>query len=185
MVLIFSLSACRNKQPPDVVIEGPSVATTPTPIAVTAEGLAWRESIVKSPLIAEVEYKGTRYEVHVSDSLKYIYNTSTHEIITGTSTGDAKAAVLKDWIAPYGQTPLEPSEALFETTWEYTSSRIRGLIGYCDTTYTLVTRARTADYLEYLYEDTTNKKMYRIAVTDDYILFAPLMFTYVFDANAY
>lgn len=179
------LAACGETVNPDTIEEGPSVITDPEEISVTPEGLAWREAVVNSPVIAEVEHKGTTYEIHVKDSVKYIHNTSTNEIITGTATGDANAIVLKDWIAPYGQELLQPSEALFEATWEYTSARIRSLIGYCDANFTLVTRARTAEYLEYIYEDKANDIVYRIAVTDDFILFAPLMFTYVFDVNAY
>ena len=186
ILLVLSLSACKKKEK-DIVEDqdGLVVVDGVTQLDISPEGIAWREKVLKSPLIAEIEHKGTNYEVRVSDSLKYVYNTSTSEIITGTTAGDAKEVVLKDWVSPYDEALLNPDEALFEAVWEYTSARVRGLIGYCDAHYTLVTRARTANYLEYIYQDTTTDTTYRIAVTDDYILFAPLVFTYVFDVNAY
>lgn len=185
-LLVISLTACKDKSEEDNVDQSGLVVVDGTvQTAMTPEGLAWRDRVLNSPVVAEIENKGTNFEVHVSDSLKYIYNTSTSELITGTTIGDVNETVLKDWISPYEQTMLHPDEALFEAAWEYTSARIRGLIGYCDVHYSLVTRARTSEYLEYIYQDTTNDITYRIAVTDNYILFAPLVFTYVFDINAY
>lgn len=152
---------------------------------LTPEGLAWREKVTSAPILAEIEYKGTIYTVHVLDTLRYIYNTETTEIITGAPVTNAKATVLKDWVSPYGSQALQDSDALFDNTWEYTSTRARALIGYCNEAYNIVTKARTSDYVEYIYKEKEDDTHYRVAITDDYILFAPLLFDYVFDATAY
>ena len=57
---------------------------------LTPAGAAWRDGVLKSPNVAEVENNGVKYQVYVSDSKKYVLNTSTNELTTGTSTGDAK-----------------------------------------------------------------------------------------------
>lgn len=183
--LVFTLTACGKD---NGVIE----KQTGSPFEQSTTGQAgpvvsgsWQESVLKAPKIAELEYKGTTHEVRIHDGQKYIINLSTSEIVSGTHTGDATATVLKDWVEPYGTAVLEPEDSLFKDTWSYTSERVRGLIGYCDASYTLVTRARTADYIEYIYKDKTSETHYRIAVTDDYIMYAPLIFSYVFDVNAY
>ena len=79
---------------------------------------------------------------------------------------------------------LQESDALFDCTWEYTSTRARALIG---TVMGLTTwlQPRTSDYLEYIYKEKNGDTHYRVAITDDYILFAPLLFDYVFDVTAY
>lgn len=186
-LMVFTLAGCKNNEggedlPDDT---GGGEVTNVHRTDLTPEGRAWRDKVTSSPIIAEIEHKGTIYTVHALDALRYIYNTETTEIITGAPVSNAKATVLKDWISPYGSAALQESDALFDCTWEYTSTRARALIGYCNEAYDLVTKARTADYLEYIYKEKNDDTHYRVAITDDYILFAPLLFDYVFDVIAY
>lgn len=185
-LLLFTMTGCKGKKGDDIPVNPDGSQTTDGYQAdMSPEGIAWRKQVTESPVIAEVEYKGTVYTVHAMDSLRYIYNTATTEIITGAPVTYTKGAVLKDWVSPYGSAGLQEKEALFDTTWEYTSTRARALIGYCNEAYNLVTRARTSEYIEYIYKDKTDDTHYRIAITDDYILFAPLLFSYVFDVTTY
>ena len=186
-LMLVTLTGCKGKAGDIVEKQDPNIHQNlgNPEVGETAEGAAWRDTVIASPIIAEVEHMGTKYQVHAKDSLRYIYNTETTELYSGSSVTYVKGAVLKDWVSAHEKAELRKDEALFDTTWEYTSTRARSLIGYCDEAYSLITRARTSEYLEYIYKDKKDDTHYRIAITDDYILFAPLAFSYVFDVSVY
>ncbi|GHU92878.1 hypothetical protein FACS1894208_01000 [Clostridia bacterium] len=150
----------------------------------TISATEWRNAVLVSPLIVDIEHLGVSYEVHIYEGVKYLYNTETKELVSGRSSGDALGTVLRDWIVPLEAESLDTADVLFEGCWANVGTRLRGLIGFCDETYELVTRARTADYLEYVYKDKDGIR-YRVAATDNYILYAPLHFEYLFDADSY
>jgi PBP1b-binding outer membrane lipoprotein LpoB len=101
-LMVFTLVGCKNNNDgedlPDDTGDGEVTDVHRTDL--TPEGLAWRDKVTSSPIIAEIEHKGTIYTVHALDALRYIYNTETTEIITGAPVSNAKATVLKDWISP-------------------------------------------------------------------------------------
>lgn len=147
-------------------------------------GGEWKESILSAPIIGEVEHEGNTYQICILNGVKYFYNTATGEIITGTTTGDATGTALRDWVVPHGSANLKDEDALFPSSWANTGARLRELIGYCDENYILVTRARTAEYVEYIYKDKADTH-YRISATDGTILYSTLAFVYIFDIQGY
>jgi hypothetical protein len=146
---------------------------------------AWRAQVLRSPVIAEVENNRVMYEVLIYDGMKYAHDTTTGEIIALATTGDSEAVVLRDWVVAWGNARPDPDEALFDGAWANTGTRARELIGYLNgVDYSLVTRARTADFLEYIYRDA-DEEYWRVVVTDDFVLFGKLVFRYVFDLDGY
>lgn len=152
-------------------------------VDTSPEALAWKAAVLESPLIAEVENLGVRYEVYIHNTSKYLYNTETDTLVSGSTSGDALGTVLRDWIIPHEASELDENEALFDYVWADTGSRLRSLIGFCEGNYALVTRARTSEYLEYVYKG--DDAHYRVIAAGGYILYAPLMFEYIFDIDSY
>jgi hypothetical protein len=144
----------------------------------------WRAAVLSAPLIAEIEHQGVKYEARVYNTTKYYCDSESGELILGSTSGDATGTVLRDWVTPLDPVDLEEDDALFEGCWANVGTRLRGLVAYCDDAYEIVTRARTADYLEYVYKNADGDH-FRIAATDDYVLYRILDFSYIFDVNAY
>lgn len=153
-------------------------------VEISEEVKVWYAKIKETGVIGEVENNGVLYQLHMYEGLKYIHNTTTEEIKPGSRIGDATKIVLKDWLSAQGDEVVSNEEAIFEGVWTYSNSRAQKLLGYCVKNYELVTRARTSEYLEYIFKDTEGKYQ-RLALTDDYILYAPLTYSYIFDIDSY
>jgi hypothetical protein len=184
-VMVFLIIGQNGGEPPPDGSEYAPPFTEDGPQGISvSEDTEWRTSVLSSPLIAEIEHIGVSYEVRIYSSLKYIHNTETGELVSGSTPGDATGTVLRDWVVPFEPADLVTDDALFDGCWANVGTRLRSLIAFCEENYELVTRARTADYLEYVYKDSDGKH-WRIAATDDYILYDTLDFAYIFDIEAY